>query len=157
MSLDIINKLVELSKEKINKLDKILEYTRDQKDLVLKEETMEALEKNLEAKNKIMEEIDLIDLKYIEYFNELKEREDIEKLDELDTSKFNNLKDLKELTLSITGKLEDINRLDRENLEIFKGQFEAVKSNLKNVKNVQTAYKGYNYSQGSSMLIDEKK
>lgn len=152
----IVEELIGLSISKKEKLLEILKFTREQKNLI-KEDKMEALEKNLYAKEIKMKEIDVLDLDYLKQFEKLKEVEKIEAIGEIDLGRFSNLKTLKEVTLEISSLLGEINALDSENNKLFKEKFKDIKSQLKTVKDVKTAYKGYNIKASGSILIDERK
>ncbi len=156
MTTEYLDKLILLSIQKKNLLEKFLEKTKLQKEVIENEE-MDKLEKVLLDKDEIISDIDKMDIIYLETYGDFRKKEGIDSIKEIDINKYGNLKQLKEVTVEVSDLLSKIDLLDRENIKLIKDKVGNVKSELKNVKSVQTAYKGYNNQDISSVLIDERK
>lgn len=156
MNTENINSLINLSKDKKNMLEEILRQTEKQTDLIINDK-LDEMEILLEEKQKIMNEIDLLDMRFLEIYNDIKSTEKIDSIHHIDINKYSNLKELKNIVKSINSILDKISKLDKENTSKMKESLESVRSNIKNVKNGKKAYKGYNKNYGGSILIDEKK
>ena len=104
-----------------------------------------------------MEEIDNLDKEFMQIYDIVKREEGIESINVLDVNKYQNLKSLKERVNEINTVLDNIRRTDEENILNMRTNIDKVKAELKQVKKGQIAYKGYNYTSGESILIDEKK
>lgn len=156
MSIEYVDKLVLFSIKKKNLLESLLEKTKKQSEIIEKNLNAE-LEAILSEKDEIMKEIDGFDLEYLNVYEKLKKSENIKEFSQIDVSKYKNLKTLKEVTIDISKLLLEIENIDKENIKSFQANFDDVKSELKNVKTVQNAYKGYGTIDAGSMLIDERK
>lgn len=156
MTKDDVARMIELSKEKKNLLAKILEYTNTQT-AIIENDNMEELDHILMEKEKIMEEIDVLDKEFLSLYDLIKTVEGIESLEKIDKNKYTNIKALKEAVNDINTILTDISIIDRKNTAKMKSSIDKIKSDLKQVKEGKKAYKGYNYESTESILIDEKK
>lgn len=156
MTKDNIDKLISLSKEKNQIINKMYSITKGQKEEIEKED-MENLNHILDEKDKLIEEINKIDIEFLTIFSQIKNTEGIEKIEELNVQLYPNLKELKEIVTDISSTLVAISLLDDENNENMKKRMEKTKMELKRVKDGQRAYKGYNKPITGSILIDEKK
>lgn len=151
-----IDKMIELSNSKKTCLGEILELTKKQKTLI-ENDNMEKIEELISSKDKLMKAIDILDIEFLSLYDEIKKTEDVDSLDELNLEKYKNIRQLQEAIGRINKLLKDISIIDKENTRIMKESLEGVKSSLRQVKEVKKAYKGYNYSSGGSILLDEKK
>ncbi len=156
MTKDDVARMIELSKEKKKLLAKILEYTNTQT-TIIENDNMEELDHILMEKEKIMEEIDVLDKEFLSLYDLIKTVEGIESLEKIDKNKYTNIKALKEAVNDINTILTDISIIDRKNTAKMKSSIDKIKSDLKQVKEGKKAYKGYNYESTESILIDEKK
>lgn len=156
MTKDDVARMIELSKEKKKLLAKILEYTNTQT-TIIENDNMEELDHILMEKEKIMEEIDVLDKEFLSLYDLIKTVEGIESLEKIDKNKYTNIKALKEAVNEINTILTDISIIDRKNTAKMKSSIDKIKSDLKQVKEGKKAYKGYNYESTESILIDEKK
>lgn len=148
--------MIQLSNEKKVLLDHILEATQKQKSFI-QDENMDGLTSILSEKDEIMKNIDLLDINFLSLYNNIKSMENISSLEDIDVDKYSNIKLLKSNINEINLILNNIRILDNDNTRMMKTNLETIKSGLKHVKEVKTAYKGYNYEPPQSMLIDEKK
>lgn len=151
-----IDKMIQLSKAKKEDLSEILELTKKQK-IYIENDKMDSLDDTISAKDNLMNKIDLLDLEFLSLYGEIKKMENVESLDEINFEKYKNITRLQENIREINRILKNIASIDKENTRIIKEEFSEVKSGLRQVKEVRKAYKGYNYSPGGSVLLDEKK
>lgn len=151
-----IDKMIHLSREKEDILGQILELTKEQK-IHISNEDMEGINKLIGNKEDLMKKVDLLDLDFLSLYNRIIEEEKISSINDIDLVKYSNMEDLQDSIRDINILLEKISLLDKENTEIMEKNFNNIKSGLKHVKRVKTAYKGYNYEVDNSILLDEKK
>ena len=156
VTINIIDKMIDLSKDKKKYLREILKLTKDQK-VFIENEDMDGINNILSNKEKLMSAIDLLDLNFLSSLNEVKKLEEINSIDEINGAKYSNLSELKEVIGNINIILSNISVMDKENTDNMKKNLESVKLELRQVKEVKKAYKGYNYEGVESILIDEKK
>lgn len=156
MTNELIEELIDISKQKLNLLNNMLETTQEQKRSI-DSENMEKVDLLLNTKARLIEKIDKLDVQFLTRFSQLKKENNIEDIDELDIHKYPNLKELKEVVKEISSTLMTLSLLDKENNAMMKKKLENVKSNLRKLKKGQKAYKGYNKPLNNSILIDEKK
>lgn len=156
MTQENVKGMIELSSEKKALLIQILKLTKTQSDLI-ENEKIDDLSIVLVQKEKLMQEIDILDKKFLSLYNSIKSDEGIDSLEKINIEKYANLKSLKEVVAEINSVLNDISIIDRNNTIKMKSQVDKIKSDLKQVKQAKRAYKGYNYEPVESMLIDEKK
>ena len=156
MTIDNIDKLISLSKEKKQLIDEMHNCTKVQKKEIDKE-NMDSLNYILDEKDKLIQKINKIDIEFLTIFSQIKKAEGIENIDELDINEYPNLKELKEIIKDISSTLVAISLLDEENNKNMKKRIEKTKMELKKVKEGKRAYKAYNKPIEGSILIDEKK
>lgn len=156
MTQENVKGMIELSSEKKALLIQILKLTKTQSDLI-ENEKIDDLSIVIVQKEKLMQEIDILDKKFLSLYNSIKSDEGIDSLEKINIEKYANLKSLKEVVAEINSVLNDISIIDRNNTIKMKSQVDKIKSDLKQVKQAKRAYKGYNYEPVESMLIDEKK
>jgi hypothetical protein len=155
MTYDNVKKMIELSLKKKDILIQILKLTTTQADTI-ENDNIDNLSKILIQKEKLMEEIDILDRDFISLYNDIKSEEGIDNLEKINIEKYANIKSLKEIVTEINTILNDISMIDRNNTIKMKSNVDRIKSDLKQVKEVKRAYKGYNYEAVESILIDEK-
>lgn len=150
--------LYRLSDAKLHLMTNLMEATKRQQE-ALEEENLEALSQAIEAKNKIIEKIDVLDKEFAEKYRDLKEALGIEDLTQVEKEPVEGFKDLKEKIQEIMAKVNSVNQLDQENLEKMKKDMEKVQAKLKNARTGKKALGSYNskYQQGESIFIDKKK
>ena len=151
-----INEMIVLLNDKKKQLNKILKLAKEQKEFIQNQD-MDGLNKIISEKEKIMLEIDESDIQFLSLYNEVKKIEGIKSIEEIDGYKYSNLGELKEIVGNINIILSNISAIDKENTKIMRENLDNVKLELKQVKEVKKAYKGYNYEGVESILIDEKK
>ena len=156
MTYDNVKKMIELSGEKKSFLNEILEITKLQQGLI-QDEQMEELNQSLLAKESLIGKIDIIDREFLKLYDQVKAQEHIDSLDKIDMQKYSNIKSLKEIVSEINTILNNISIIDKNNTIKMKSNVDKIKSDLKQVKEAKRAYKGYNYENVGSILIDEKK
>lgn len=156
LTINIIDKMIELSEGKKRYLTEILRLTKKQKGFI-ENEDMDELNKIMSEKEKLMESIDLLDVDFLSLYKEIGQEENIDTIDKINSIKYNNLGELQGIIGNINIILSNISVIDNQNTEIMKNNLENIKSGLRHVKEVKKAYKGYNYEMAGSILIDEKK
>ncbi|MCQ4925573.1 flagellar protein FlgN [Tissierella carlieri] len=155
MTYDNVKKMIELSLKKKDILIQILRLTTTQAGTI-ENDNIDNLSKILIQKEKLMEEIDILDRDFLSLYNDIKSEEGIDNLEKINIEKYANIKSLKEIVTEINTILNDISMIDRNNTIKMKSNVDRIKSDLKQVKEVKRAYKGYNYEAVESILIDEK-
>src|SRR5690606_37087386 len=133
MTQDNVKGMIELSSEKKALLIQILKLTKTQSDLI-ENENIDDLSIVLVQKEKLMQEIDILDKKFLSLYNAIKADEGIDSLEKINIEKYANLKSLKEVVAEINSVLNDISIIDRNNTIKMKSQVEKIKSDLKQVK-----------------------
>ncbi len=156
MIVENIQNMINLAGEKKKHLESLLKLTELQEEIIVNED-LDELETILAKKEDLMATIDGIDGKFLENYEEAKEKSNIKSLEDLDTRKFANLKDLKEAVKEINKLLNTISLKDRNNVSKMKENMDKSKADLKQIKDGKKAYKGYNFEEPGSILIDEKK
>ncbi|MFA5576520.1 MAG: flagellar export chaperone FlgN [Tissierellaceae bacterium] len=156
MTGENISKMIRLSVDKRDRLKEIFNLTKDQEE-VIKEDRTEDLGKLLSKKDKLMEMVDDLDREFISLYEAVKVKEQVDSFYDLDVKKYGQLRDLKDIVGDINKILDQLASLDKRNIESMKASLDRTKSDLKQVKEVQRAYKGYSYEESGSILIDEKK
>lgn len=156
MTIDNIDKLISLSKEKKQLINEMHNFTEAQKKEIEKED-MDNLNNILDEKDKLIQKINKIDIEFLTIFSQIKKDENIENIDELDAKLYPNLKELKEVVTDISSTLIALSLLDEENNKDMIKRIEETKMELKKVKEGQRAYKEYHKPVEGSILIDEKK
>lgn len=156
MTTIYIKKMIELIDRKKKMLERLLQLSKEQGNFI-KDENMDAINNVLVEKQKTIDEIDIIDKEFLYVYEKVKEGEDIDSLDMIDIEKYGNLKTLKQKVNDINSILDEISKLDHDNLVNMESSIKKIKSDLKQVKEAKRAYKGYNYESVESILIDEKK
>ncbi len=156
MNINIIDRMIQLSKDKKTYIRDILKLTKEQR-VFIENEDMDGINNIIAEKEKLMASVDLLDIQFLSLYNEVKESEGIKSLDQIDGIKYKNLNQLQEVIGNINILLSNISVIDKENTRIMKNNLENIKQGLRHVKVVKKAYKGYNYESQASILIDEKK
>lgn len=156
MTTNMINEMIELCREKKKILIEILRLTEDQRFLI-KEENMDGLGELLAKKDKLMQDIDLLDVNFMSLYKSIKSEENVDSIEKINVNKYSNIETLKGIVNELNIILNTISMVDNENTKMMKTHLENIKSGLKHVKEVKKAYKGYNYEAVESMMIDEKK
>lgn len=156
MTENSINKMIKLSVDKKHKLGEILDLTRAQ-EKAIKEDNTEELSKILVQKDKLMKYVDDLDKEFVSLYERVKAEENVDNFRDIDVTKYGSLKGLKDVVEEINRILDKLTQLDKRNMENMKDSLNKTKSDLKQVKEVQRAYKGYSYEESGSILIDKKK
>jgi len=151
-----INKMIKLSMDKKNKLMEILDFTNVQ-EKAIKEDNTEELSKILVQKDRLMKSVDDLDKEFVSLYERVKAEENVDNFRDIDVTKYESLKGLKDVVEEINRILDKLTQLDKRNMENMKDSLNKTKSDLKQVKEVQRAYKGYSYEESGSILIDKKK
>lgn len=151
-----IEKMIDLARSKKDYLNEILELTKKQKTYI-KEDDISRMESVMLNKDKLMQAIDLLDIDFLSHYNDLKKTNNVDSLDEINLKDKENIGILQENIKEINNILNLISIIDKKNTQSMKESLEKEKSGLRQVKEVKKAYKGYNYTSGGSILLDEKK
>lgn len=151
-----IEKMIDLAKSKKDYLNEILELTKKQKTYI-EEDKINMVESIMLNKDKLMQAIDLLDIDFLSLYNGIKKTKNVDSLDEINLKDQKNIGVLQENIKEINNILNLISIVDKKNTQSMKESLEKEKSGLRQVKEVKKAYKGYNYTSGGSILLDEKK
>ncbi|NLX62344.1 MAG: hypothetical protein GXZ06_07565 [Tissierellia bacterium] len=156
MTEEKILKLISLAKEKNKLLDNIIQITKRQEEEI-QEERYEDLNKSLKEKDSIINKINKLDRVFLETFHSIKRENSIGDINELSVEEYPALKELKEEVKEIMSNLTALSIIDDRNTEAVKNKLKEAKQDLKRIRLGKKAYKGYNYTEANSILIDEKK
>ncbi|MBS4538134.1 flagellar export chaperone FlgN [Clostridium sp. D2Q-11] len=155
--MEEINKLVQLLDNKNILLDDFYRLTLAQKKLI-EDTDMEKLNRLVNNKEKIIQNIDKLDAEFVEKFNEVKNKYGITDLTELNVERIYLLR-LQEVTKKCNDKMMEIAELDKKNSENMKSKFDNVKTKLREIKRGKTTTNKY-YNKSASTggyFIDSKK
>lgn len=147
-----------LLKEKNKKLIDILEITKQQAEVIGKED-IDDLGKLIDKKQVIMDQIDTIDQQFMEKFNNIKLKFRVGTIDEIPSE---NRMEFKEIQTSISKNhkvVEEIIAIEKENSVNVKKRFADIKAKIKGIqggKKIITAY-GNTPTLTDGVFIDKKK
>ncbi len=155
---DMIEKMVNLLNTKRQKLLDILEITKRQT-LAINNKEDESLDKYIDDKQAIINDIDDIDKQFIECLNILKSQLGIKSLDETPKDKLEEFKLLKTCINENHTIIEEIISIEKENSVKLKAEFDDIKEKIKEIsggKRIVSAYENRPvYNDGA--FFDKKK
>ncbi len=129
---EIIIELLRVASEKEAMLEKLLQLTIAQKNLIQSED-IDKLNKAVEEKQQYIQKINNLDVSFISFYQKLKHKLNIYDLEEVDLKQYPSLKDLKfsvQSIISLLRKIDEIDKMNRKNLE---ADFEVLKGEMKKI------------------------
>ncbi|MGI6123071.1 MAG: flagellar protein FlgN [Acetivibrionales bacterium] len=155
---DYIQRIIEISSNKLNLLEEILLFTRSQNE-VIKGQRFDEMDQLLKERRKRMDAIDKLDQQFVVASAKLKELLSLSSFEELPQLNLPGTAELKKLVNGISEKLEKIKEIDDENTSLVKVEMKNTQGQIKNAntrKRVTGAYYP-NPNSGQSYFFDKKK
>lgn len=152
---NIINEMISLTDQKVEKLNAILSLKPKQKEAILKE-NMEDIKATIDGIQNQMNKINEIDSLYSQKFDELKLNACIEKISQLDDMAYYNAGVLKGKLKDIKSIIQSIMVIDDENKLLINEKHEEIKEKLRNLRQGKKMAKGYFSDYKGTMFIDER-
>ncbi|WP_265445767.1 flagellar protein FlgN [Acetivibrio straminisolvens] len=154
-----IQRLVEISQQKIDCLKSILSLTTAQAEAI-NEEGMDGLSKLIDEKQIKIDEINSLDEKFNECFTALKQKLGINSLDEAGRLGIKGAKELQELVSEIMVFLREISEIEKKNKEKANGLLNELGAKIREIREgrrVSSAYSPSASLSPPSYFIDKKK
>lgn len=153
-----IERLIDLLKKKHVLLRSILSLTQAQVSQI-NEESIDKLQKLIDEKQHVIDDINSLDDEFNVYFTRLKSTLKINSLDELNAEELEGAKVLKEVTAGIISLIKEISELEKTNNEKSKELLGTLSGEIKKLnqgKKVNTGYVSKPFN-SASYFIDKKK
>ncbi len=153
-----IERLIDVLKKKHVLLRSILSLTQAQSSQI-SEDSIEKLQKLIDEKQRVIEDINKLDDEFNVYFARLKTTLKISSLDELNAAGLEGAKLLKEITAGILKIITEISEMEKTNNEKSKELLGALGSEVKKINQGKRANNAYALKpmNTSSYFIDKKK
>ena len=157
-SKETIKNLLELLNKKEELYTGLLEITMAQKKDI-EENDANNIEKLIEGKQVIIDEINVIDKIFVTTYENLKTGMNVKEIRKLDIIKYPELSDVKAKVGNIMSLANEIMQLEKENKDKLTSLFEDVKRELKNLKQGKKSLKAYDSKpiMRDGIYIDKKK
>ena len=111
-----VGRLIDLLKKKHVLLHSLLSLTQSQSDQI-NEESIEILQRLIDEKQLVIDDINKLDDEFNVYFSRLKSTLKINSLDELNAAGLDGARHLKEITAGIINLIKEISQLEKDNNE----------------------------------------
>ncbi|HOP91874.1 MAG TPA: flagellar protein FlgN [Acetivibrio thermocellus] len=154
-----IQRLVEISKKKMDCLKSILSLTRAQTEAI-SEEGMDGLQSLIDQKQSKIDEINGLDEEFNACFTALKQKLGVKSLDEAGTLGIKGVKELQSLVSKIMGLLKEISEVERSNKEKANSLLSFLGAKIREIREgrkVSSAYSPVASLSPPSYFIDQKK
>jgi|GEM_PF-726330 len=152
------NTMAEMLRAKKQLLTEMLTLTKAQTS-VIKEGSLDELQKLVDEKQKLIDRIDGIDAKFSDCLQKLKDSVGVNKLDEIDVSRYPEAKQLKEATSEVLDVVREISSIEEINSKKSKELLKQLGSKIQNInrgKKISNAYKKPNTADHPSFFMDRK-
>lgn len=155
-----IDTLIDISKEKEENLKNLLLLTQKQEGYI-KNGDLENLTGSIEQKQLIMEHINQLDIHFLNKYNELRKALGVTSIEDMKLQEYPSLKELKVYISNIMILLKKMEKLDKNNTERLKVDFNKVKEDMKRLKAKQQGSKAAlsymkKYASVQGVFIDHK-
>jgi len=152
-----INEMIAISSKKQELMKEILEITKRQREFI-KLGKIETVSKQIELKERIINEVNKLDLEFYQIYNELK-KSGIEGLDKLDVNKYPQLKELRVIVENILSITNETKVIDDENILRLQNEKKDLSIKLKGLKQGKRASNAYGAQKNmtESVFLDKKK
>lgn len=151
-------RLTETSGKKLELLQQMLVLTRRQSEII-NEDGIDTLEKIVEGKQKLIDEINKLDEAFDVYFSRLKSALKVKSLDEIRGTQLKGVKQLQDTIGQITDLIKEISGIEKINNIKAKSLLQSLGNEIKKVnqgKKMNSAYRPVP-TQVPSYFIDKKK
>ncbi|NLX64995.1 MAG: flagellar protein FlgN [Clostridiaceae bacterium] len=155
---EYIQRLTDISSQKLALLDEILLFTKSQNE-VIKEKRFDEMNQLLEERQKRMDAVDKLDEQFVVYSERLKEALSLKSLEELSPYNLSGTAELKKVVENISQCLIKIKEMDDENIALVEAELNTVRGQIKaanEYKRISGAYYP-DQNSGRSVFFDKKK
>ncbi|TCO67610.1 flagellar export chaperone FlgN [Caldanaerobacter subterraneus] len=154
---NILKKLIEFTKEKIENLKQLYDLT-EKIGVAIGSNDLEELKKLLVSKQQIIERINDIDKEFIPLYNAFKKENKIESIFEMEDNIIGDASKLKGLFIDAKALLDKIKEKDDSNIKEINKVFEKVSDKLEELSKNKEGYVEYlRYYTPESYFIDKKR
>ncbi|AAM23786.1 iron uptake system EfeUOB component EfeO/EfeM [Caldanaerobacter subterraneus subsp. tengcongensis MB4] len=154
---NILKKLIEFTKEKIENLKQLYDLT-EKIGVAIGSNDLEELKKLLVSKQQIIERINDIDKEFIHLYNAFKKENKIESIFEMEDNIIGDASKLKGLFIDAKALLDKIKEKDDSNIKEINKVFEKVSDKLEEFSKNKEGYVEYlRYYTPESYFIDKKR
>jgi len=155
---DYIQKLTDISSQKLALLDEILLFTKSQNE-VIKEKRFDEMNLLLEERQKRMDAVDKLDEQFVVCSERLRELLSLNSFEDLPRHNLPGTAELKRVVENISQCLIKIKEIDEENTSLVKAELKTVQGQMKaanEYKRISGAYYP-DHNSGRSVFFDMKK
>ena len=142
---EYVKKLIQLSLNKLELLGQVLEETRRQS-TVITEDSIEALQKSIDAKQELIDRIDKSDEAFSVYFERLKSIKKVNSLDQLNVHDIDGLSELRQIIEKIVNTLREIENVEQYNNKQAHNVLDKLATEIKKINNGKVATSAYRAS-----------
>jgi len=155
---DYIQRLTDISSQKLALLDEILLFTKSQNE-VIKEKRFDEMNQLLKERQKRMDAVDKLDEQFVVYSARIKELLSFNSFEELPRYNLPGTDDLKKVVDSISQCLIKIKEIDDENTVLVETELKTVRGQIKTANEYKRVTEAYypNQNSGRSIYFDKKK
>ncbi|HBT50405.1 MAG TPA: flagellar biosynthesis protein FlgN [Caldanaerobacter subterraneus] len=154
---NILKKLIDLTKKKIENLKQLYDLT-EKIGVAITSNDLEELKKLLVSKQQIIEKINEIDKDFIPLYNAFKKENKIESIFEMEDNVIGDASKLKGLFIDAKALLDKIKEKDDSNIKEINKVFEKVSDKLEEFSKNKEGYVEYlRYYTPESYFIDKKR
>lgn len=157
--VEFINELVEISSRKISLLEKIAVETKSQTEAIEKED-MKKLDQNINNKQALIDEINVLDNNFDAIFNKIKEKYGVNKRGDILRSNDISLKDLQSKIQKILKIIEEIKSIEDKNHKRLSARKDELGKKMREIskgKMAKNIYSGKPIVPPNPAFIDKKK
>ncbi|HEY5586486.1 MAG TPA: flagellar export chaperone FlgN [Ruminiclostridium sp.] len=154
-----IQKLIELSKKKLDGINEILNLTKQQS-IIISEDSANELDGLIELKQFQMDMIDELDKSFEVYYARLKSILGVQSIEEIKMKQLQGAAELKQIITTIFDKTKQIQSLEIENKNNVQAIVNKLASDIKRIRQSKMANNGYNVAAKQprpSYFFDKKK
>ncbi|WP_131821205.1 hypothetical protein [Paramaledivibacter caminithermalis] len=141
-SKELIDKLIEISKNKYRYLNIILGIQKNLS-IYIKEEKIQNILRQIDLNDRYMSKVQGFDRDFYSLFNKLKSNLGIDSIDKIDVKKYPQLKELKKIVVEILKLDEEIRIIENQNIKIIKKDKGEISNKLRGIKQGTNADKAY--------------
>lgn len=142
---EYVKKLIQLSLNKLELLGQVLEETKGQS-TVITEDSIEALQKSIDAKQELIGRINKSDEAFSVYFERLKSIKKVNTLDQLNVHDIDGLSELRQIIEKIVNTLREIENVEQSNNKQAHNVLDKLATEIKKINNGKVATNAYRVS-----------
>lgn len=151
---NVMENLIEISKQKSGVLDEIYFLTIDQSKVIVKED-IEQLNELIDKKQVLIDEAKALDIKFEKIVDELKLIYSVEKLEDLDICK-SEVEKIQIVIKAIMSKVNLIRQLELDNSALLRDMKDNIESKIKAIKMGKKAVSNYGYGKMQQPVYFDK-